>query len=253
MSKQKAKRRPQNDPARRESQAAQGSETHEDLEKWWVLAVTVTLAVSGVLISAEIPEIKSALLSNTAEAWLAWGTVGVSLFWIFRFIKATDYEIRMFKNQEIAAQAHLGDWQEYTVVIFLSHLMGCLIPAIPNLVLLCIVACALQGVDLSGVLLIRRSLSEVYRRARNKQQPEKGLNPVVREYYLDKPHVWHRIVKLSLFMVALALALAAGQRPGLRIAAWSVVLSTIVGGEVWLIQARRWRKQKLEVTGKNAT
>lgn len=217
-------------------------DNYSTLDKYWIIGISVAIGAASVLLSRETlwQEITRGLVS--AITTLA--ALGTTLFIFALYMDASRKELDLAKKYEYIKHIELSGSEHVIMIFVLGLLFGGLIAFVANLLVYAALMSGLQVADFVGTEIVIRRFKDA-----EKQTPRMSasVKASLNEYYVNRPHLLLRFLRLVGCVVALLLAIGARiQHSGLFAeVGWATMIFSVLYSERVLYGWRKARKDAL--------
>lgn len=215
---------------------------YDTLDKYWALAIAVAVGCASILLTRDVllREFEQGPLhSVTVIAALA-----STLFIFVLYINATREELELAKTHKYIELIGQLEAEQVILIFAVALCFGGLIAFVTNLLVYSAIMIGLQVFDLVGAYVVRRRFQD----AEKKKHVDIPGRVILHEYYVLKPHLILRSVRLIGCTIALVLAIAARRNNSAVLTAlgWAAMICAILSSEYVLHLWRKVRRQRLK-------
>jgi hypothetical protein len=215
---------------------------YDTLDKYWALAIAVAVGCASILLTRDVllrEFERGPLHSVTVIAALA-----STLFIFVLYINATREELELAKTHKYIELVGQLETEQVILIFAVALCFGGLIAFVTNLLVYTALMIGLQVFDLVGAYVVRRR----FQGAEKKKNVDIPGRAILHEYYVLKPHLILRSVRLIGCTIALVLAIVARRSNSAVLTAlgWAAMMCAILSSEYVLHLWRKVRRQRLK-------
>ena len=215
---------------------------YDTLDRYWTIAIAVAIGCASILLTRDV------LLREFMRGWVHTVTVivalGSTLFLFVLYINATREELELAKTHRYIELVGQLEAEQVVLIFAVALCFGGLIAFVTNLLAYAALMMGLQLFDLVGAYAVRRRFQD----ANKKRNVDIQGRVILHEYYVVKPHLLLRLVRLIGCTIALLLGVEARINDSAVLAelGWATMILTILLSEYVLHLWRRVRRQRLK-------
>jgi hypothetical protein len=213
------------------------------LDKYWLIAVPTAIAAAGTCLSLSWHGFVSALKGGPVPSATVLAVLACTVWVFLRYVEATRDELEMAKEY-VDAIPSLG--VEPVLIIFaIAACFGALIAFASNLLVYSAILVCLHVADLAGTVWVKQAFYEVERKV---SRVPVSVRRALREYYVGRPQLRLRSLRLAGTLLALGIAVDARIYNSARgaEAAWAAILLSVLLTELFHGSWRSARNEAID-------
>jgi hypothetical protein len=216
-------------------------EVYDTLNNYWMVAITLAIGCASFLLSREV--LLRELMAGPVHAITVVAALGTTLFMFVLYMHATREELELAKTHRYIELVGQPQAEAVILIACLALCFGGLIAFTTNLLVYGELMIVLQIADIFGAYIARRRFQNL----ESKKHVNIPGRAILHEYYVTKPHLRMRVLRLAGCVVAVFLAVKA-RKNQLTIVTefgWAIMIFSILGAEFVLHRWRQLRRYRL--------
>ena len=214
---------------------------YDTLNSYWSVAITLAVGSACLLLSREV--FLREFMAGPIHAITIVAVLGVTLLMFVLYMNATREELELAKSNRYIE--FVGQPQAEVVILIacLALCFGGLIAFTTNLLVYGELMIVLQIADIVGAYIARRRFQDI----ESKKHVNIPGRAILHEYYVTKPHLRMRLLRLVGCIIAVFLAVKA-RKNNLTIfteMGWAIMIFSILWAEFVLHRWRQLRRYQL--------